>query len=114
MQIRGSLQRILEDKQSKIRVGLTMIGLNEAVYWFSWAILIIGKGLVIVVILTLATHFGDIFPRSNPVILLLLFFLFSAVCCAYCFLATAFFRFVALFDVVAFFLFCLSFTTHAW
>eukprot|EP00750_Incisomonas_marina_P015114 INCI18082.1.p1 GENE.INCI18082.1~~INCI18082.1.p1 ORF type:complete len:1528 (-),score=250.84 INCI18082.1:2500-7083(-) len=108
LQIRGSLQRILEDKQSKIRVGLTMIGLNEAVYWFSWAILIIGKGLVIVVILTLATHFGDIFPRSNPVILLLLFFLFSAVCCAYCFLATAFFSKARLGAIVGYLIFLFS------
>lgn len=94
-----------------------MIGLNEAVYWFSWAILIIGKGLIIVVILTLATHFGDIFPRSNPVILLVLFFLFSAVCCAYCFLATAFFRcvlFAALSAaVVVLFVFCFLFFIYS-
>lgn len=58
IQIRGSLQRILEDKQGKIRVGLTMIGLSDTIYWLSWAILIIGKGLIIVVILTLVSFDG--------------------------------------------------------
>ena len=82
-----------------------MIGLSESVYWTSWAILIVGKGLVLVVILTLATHFGNIFPKSNALILAVLFLLFSVVCCAYSFLATAFFSKARLGAIVGYLIF---------
>jgi hypothetical protein len=33
-----------------------MIGLKEHVYWLSWGILIIGKGMVLVVLLTIVSY----------------------------------------------------------
>lgn len=108
LQIRGSLQRILEDKEHKYKVGLKMIGLSETVYWLAWAILLVGKGLIIVTILTAATKIGDIYPQSNSLLIFGLYFTFSIVCCAYSFLATAFFSKARLGAIVGYLIFLFS------
>lgn len=67
------LQRAVEEKQSKTRESMRMMGMIDSAYWTSWFIVYFFQILIVSIIMTLGSAF-TCFPGSNPFLVFLLFF----------------------------------------
>ncbi|KAH3757745.1 ABC transporter [Pelomyxa schiedti] len=81
------LNEIVMEKESRIRLGMSMMGMKNWVYWLTW----FGVGTFFMAVMTLVLQFSgmaclfDFFTNSNFFAVFLLFFLFglSFVCIAF-------------------------------
>lgn len=61
LQVRVLVMRILEEKQKRIKEGMKMMGLNDAIFFLSWMLTALLKGGVVVVIMTVVCKLGHLF-----------------------------------------------------
>ena len=61
LQVRVLVMRILEEKQKRIKEGMKMMGLNDAIFFVAWMLTALIKGGVVVVIMTVVCKLGHLF-----------------------------------------------------
>ena len=108
MQLRTLLARILEEKEKKIKVGLKMVGLSEAVYWVSFFITAATKTLLLISVSTIVLWYGGLLNGVALDVAFILFVLFGMACILYSFAVTAFFSHARDGAVAGFFLFLIA------
>jgi hypothetical protein len=70
------LQRAVEEKQTKTRESMRMMGMIDSAYWTSWFIVYFFQVLIVSVIMTLGSIF-TLFPGCNPLLIFILYFLYG-------------------------------------
>jgi ABC-type multidrug transport system ATPase subunit len=108
MQLRTLLARILEEKEKKIKVGLKMVGLSDAVYWVSFFLTAATKTVLLISVSTFVLWYGGLLEGVAVELAFVLFALFGAACILYSFAITAFFSHARDGAVVGFFLFLVA------
>ena len=70
------LQRAVEEKQSKVRESMRMMGMIDSAYFTSWFIVYFFQVLIVSIIMTLGSAFTW-FPGGNFLILFLMYFMYG-------------------------------------
>jgi len=83
LQVRVMLQYVLEEKEKKILEGMRMAGLGDAANWMGWIGTAAIKNLVLVAVLVAAAKLGNLFPRSDWLVLLVLYVVFACTAVAF-------------------------------
>ncbi|XP_010667296.1 ABC transporter A family member 2 isoform X2 [Beta vulgaris subsp. vulgaris] len=86
------LSSLVMEKELKLRLGMSMMGLYDTAYWMSW---LAWEGVLVVVSSTFIVLFGkmfqfDFFLHNNTTILFLVFFLFQLNMTVFAFALSAF------------------------
>jgi len=71
------VSKLAEEKESKVREGMKMMGLKDGTYYFSWWVFFTIIICVMAFIVALMTAF-NVFPKSNPFFLFMLTLLFGS------------------------------------
>lgn len=86
-----TLQKILEEKEKRIKAGMRMMGLSDFVFFGSWFITALVKGGILVTVVTIVLKVGNLFKYSNFFVILIYLLLFLFCCIAYTFVISALF-----------------------
>ena len=69
---------IVSDKKNKIQIGMRMMGLEGAVYWGSWVLIMFISSTFFSFCIAILFKYGNVLQHSDVGILILFFWLFSA------------------------------------
>lgn len=83
------VQRIVYEKEKRLKEVMKMMGLTDAVHWWAWFITAGVQMTLTVVTLTLMLYFGRVLPHSNPVIVFLFLESFALSSVAFSFLISS-------------------------
>lgn len=82
---------MIYEKESKIKEGMVMAGLNRIAYWLSWFVIYAAFIAISAVLITIVLYVGKIFTSSNPVFVFLLITFYGISNCILGFLLSTFF-----------------------
>ena len=84
------LQKAVDEKQTKTRESMRMMGMQDGPYWLSWFTMYSFQVLIISIIMTLGTGF-TVFSGSNVFLIFLMYFLYGLSNFGYCILMISIF-----------------------
>eukprot|EP01084_Bolivina_argentea_P269164 457390_1 len=85
------LSILIEEKQSKIKEGMKMMGATTSTYWLSWFIFFFIEFTMIAVLVTLLGIGGHVFRYSDGIIIFLWFWLFCLSSATFAMMISTFF-----------------------
>ena len=84
------IQRVVEEKQTKTRESMRMMGMKDSAYWASWFVVFFIQNFTTSLIMTLGTAW-TIFTSSNIFLVFCIYFLYGISNFGFCILMTALF-----------------------
>lgn len=84
------VRSLVVDKETRIREGMKMMGLTDAVYDLSWYITILFQLTLVAILITMVTS-GSVFEYSNNILVFIFFEAFSIAIVSFCFFLATFF-----------------------
>ncbi|XP_008240189.1 PREDICTED: ABC transporter A family member 2-like isoform X2 [Prunus mume] len=109
------MSSLITEKELKLRQAMTMMGLYDTAYWFSW---LTWEGIITLLSSLFTVLFGmmfrfDFFLNNSFAILFLVFFLFQLNMIGFAFMLSTFIRKSSTSSTVGFFIFIVGFITQA-
>lgn len=102
--------KITSEKEKKLRMGMSIVGLTDSAYWISWIITHIIISLITVSIFVISGYafLFDFFLKTNPLIIFIYFFTFSVSLIPFGYLLTAFVSKISSATVLGFLVFVIG------
>ncbi|CAN0136022.1 unnamed protein product [Lampetra fluviatilis] len=85
------LKGVVHEKEARLKETMRMMGLTNGLHWLGWFISCFIPFIVSAICLILILKFGNVFPNSSFLILLLYFVAFTVATIMQCFLVSTFF-----------------------